>query len=615
MGALALQPFANAGGGSLAFYPDLRADPPENVSSPSIVSNPYAGSNRLIVRFDGFVTNVGGGPLRIQGNPQPGGGIAQKVRTSSGGSANLPVGNPEVKFESADGHNHFHLMRVMRYSIWNEDRTAQAAPAGKVGFCLYDSQQAFNTPQTDSQRWTVGGAGDTFCESPNDGGAGPGATSLDMGVSAGWRDVYDQSLTFQWVDVTNTAPGLYWVAAEADPDNVIRERDENNPIAFSNTPVTVPGYTPQPVGATVDYQKPKAITLASRGFGGVSGVAYRIETLPQHGTLNVTTGQDLTNPNIVYTPKPGYGGPDSFTYSAQDTASSFPATRATAAVTLSVGADPSTAVGISGAPGALFTGVGAKLSAQVIGNPNKAVRWSVNGRVGGSSTVGTVTASGLYIAPARVPRGGKVTIRATSVASPSRFDAAVIRIRKSPNGLPLPGGAIHGRKGIFPTPGLWVKQRQLQLATFTRRAGVVQIKLFNGSKRIRTCTAKVRAGQAYVCNQAMKKGFKKKKLRAVATLKSRGKKKITRIVGPTAIGAVAIGTKGKNRKVKVKPLRSGRLTIVVSDRRGRLSRCRVNALSRKTASCTFRYRGSQVTATAVLKAYDGLRTTARKRSR
>ena len=62
-----------------------------------------------------------------------------------GAAATTPaveVGNPEVVFEAADGHNHFHLKNAMRYSLWNLQKTAQVAPGQKAGFCLYDIEDA-----------------------------------------------------------------------------------------------------------------------------------------------------------------------------------------------------------------------------------------------------------------------------------------------------------------------------------------------------------------------------------------------------------------------------------------------------------------------------------------
>jgi hypothetical protein len=71
-----------------------------------------------------------------------------------------------------------------------------------------------------------------------------------MGTSSGWRDVYDKELAYQWVDVSETAPGTYVVGSEADPENRIWEGGggaEVNPPAFASTVVTVPGWTAQPV--------------------------------------------------------------------------------------------------------------------------------------------------------------------------------------------------------------------------------------------------------------------------------------------------------------------------------------------------------------------------------
>ena len=46
----------------------------------------------------------------------------------------------EVLYVNADGHHHFHLQHVAKYSLWNASRTAEVAPAQKVGFCLEDSE-------------------------------------------------------------------------------------------------------------------------------------------------------------------------------------------------------------------------------------------------------------------------------------------------------------------------------------------------------------------------------------------------------------------------------------------------------------------------------------------
>ena len=61
------------------------------------------------------------------------------------------------------------------------------------------------------------------------------------------------------------------------------------------------------------------------------------------------------------------------------------------------------------------------------------VAWSVNGIAGGNATVGTIDASGVYVAPSAVPAPPGVTVRAASTASPSATGSASVTI------LPLPG--------------------------------------------------------------------------------------------------------------------------------------------------------------------------------
>jgi uncharacterized protein (DUF1800 family) len=55
-----------------------------------------------------------------------------------------------------------------------------------------------------------------------------------------------------------------------------------------------------------------------------------------------------------------------------------------------------------------------QFSAKVTGTMSQTVTWSVNGVAGGNTTVGTISASGFYTAPAALPSPNSVTIEATS---------------------------------------------------------------------------------------------------------------------------------------------------------------------------------------------------------
>lgn len=89
-----------------------------------------------------------------------------------------------------------------------------------------------------------------------------------------------------------------------------------------------------------------------------------------------------------------------------------------------------------------------QLSAAVTGAASTAVTWSVNGIIGGNSTLGTVTGSGYYAAPAAPPPGYLVTITATSVAVPAAGASCAMTVCNlvpkpltvSPN--PVPAGAF-----------------------------------------------------------------------------------------------------------------------------------------------------------------------------
>lgn len=68
--------------------------------------------------------------------------------------------------------------------------------------------------------------------------------------------------------------------------------------------------------------------------------------------------------------------------------------------------------------GQVRLGSTAQLSATVTNSSSTAVTWQVNGIAGGSSALGTISATGLYTPPATIPSPNTVTISATTVATP-----------------------------------------------------------------------------------------------------------------------------------------------------------------------------------------------------
>jgi hypothetical protein len=71
-----------------------------------------------------------------------------------------------------------------------------------------------------------------------------------------------------------------------------------------------------------------------------------------------------------------------------------------------------------------------QFTATVQNTANTSVTWKVNGIVGGNSTVGTMSTSGVYKAPNNVPNPAVVTVSATSVADPTKSAAASVTITR-----------------------------------------------------------------------------------------------------------------------------------------------------------------------------------------
>ena len=305
------------------------------------------GTELHALRFAGFVTNLGDGPLDLKGNPQladdadlTSHDVWQRALTVGGDWVNLT--KPPLKFERVDGHGHFHLKGIVEYSLWDTSGTVEIRSGAKVGFCLLDvAERPDLHPNPGPQRYRLWDPDNHFCQSGR-----PGATNLHMGISEGWQDIYSFAAPFQWIDVSNVRPGYYRVGQRVDPDNIIVESDEtNNGLALSQRLHVVPGYVARPETVRVEPDATVRFKLSADEYfedGSPGTRVYRIVTQPLHGSLDVgdtvtlivdgATHQVFTDEWVTYTPDPGYAGADSFTFVALDSSlltSHFRGTRLT----------------------------------------------------------------------------------------------------------------------------------------------------------------------------------------------------------------------------------------------------------------------------------------------
>jgi hypothetical protein len=70
-----------------------------------------------------------------------------------------------------------------------------------------------------------------------------------------------------------------------------------------------------------------------------------------------------------------------------------------------------------------------QFQAFIQGSSTTMVNWLVNGIQGGSSSVGIISSTGLYVPPDEVPSGGSVTVTAQSVADTSQTDSATVSLQ------------------------------------------------------------------------------------------------------------------------------------------------------------------------------------------
>ena len=315
------------------------------------------GTELHALRFAGFVTNLGYGPLDLKGNPQladdadlTSHDVWQRALTVDGDWVNLT--KPPIKFERVDGHGHFHLRGIVEYSLWDTSGTVEIRSGAKVGFCLLDVEERPDLhPNPGPERYMLWDPDIHFCKSGR-----PGAKNLRMGISEGWQDIYSFAAPFQWIDVSNVRPGYYRVGQRVDPDNVIVESDEtNNGLALSQRLHVVPGYVARPETVRVEPDATVRFKLSADEYfddtnfedGSTRTRAHRIVTQPSHGSLDVgdtvtvivdgATYQVFTDEWVTYTPDPGYAGADSFTFVALDESlPRYPINPVVATVTLDI---------------------------------------------------------------------------------------------------------------------------------------------------------------------------------------------------------------------------------------------------------------------------------------
>jgi len=174
------------------------------------------------LRFTSTVVNIGQGPLVVNAQRSAPGRPWEVVQQILGadGSVKRRIPLRVDPIWGGDGHNHWHVPGVARYRLLRLDDGKVVAANHKIGFCFFDNTFYHSLPQTPRHRGF-----------PNDAGCAHGrrsATSLRMGLSVGFGDVYRWRLPGQSIDITGLPTGRYRLEGKANGDELLYESDATN---------------------------------------------------------------------------------------------------------------------------------------------------------------------------------------------------------------------------------------------------------------------------------------------------------------------------------------------------------------------------------------------------
>jgi hypothetical protein len=256
---------------------------------------------RVLYRFNAAIPNIGDGPFEVfettdDNQMQT---VYQNVYDSGGGFTQHLIGTFMVDPNPPFGH--LHLEGLAQYSL-------REVTAGNGVGPIVATQMKTSHGLVDSVSYDLDLPGAPQSRVYNSAQANP------LGVSVGWADLYNKSISTQRIDVTGLPDGQYWLEVEIDPlDRVLETDDTNNTtrILVDLTiplPETVPGdYNADGVVDVRDY----AVWRENNGTnnalpndetpGSVTAADYDVWVLGYGDTIS---GSGATADTSVAVPEP-----------------------------------------------------------------------------------------------------------------------------------------------------------------------------------------------------------------------------------------------------------------------------------------------------------------------
>ncbi len=217
--AMAVLPLTAAADSPVDLLPKL-APIHSGLQNNDLVQDPNTGQIRF--RFTGIIGNFGSGPLDIVAHVDPATlsrgptddetlPAFQRVHRSDGSFYEVPVGT--LEYYTYD--HRWHLVHIAGFRLFDA-AGVEVKQEQKAFYCLADVLRVDPTAPGFQQ-----GAGQ-YAACVHD----PNTALIDMGISAGWADVYDKHLIGQSFDVSDlmSKPAQqYKLVMTTNPDGLIHE--------------------------------------------------------------------------------------------------------------------------------------------------------------------------------------------------------------------------------------------------------------------------------------------------------------------------------------------------------------------------------------------------------
>lgn len=192
------------------------------------------------LRFGTLLMNIGPGPLRLVGSREPGDEVMtaiQRVRRSNGRWRTVESGATIRWGAEQDGHDHWHTDAMESYRLFPMAGPGDVLLGRKAGFCFFDGVAVRPERRRDPEAYSFFScAANRFTDE-----AALAATSVTVGMSRGWGDLYPWDYAGQRIDISDVAQvpdGDYLVCVTADPLDTVRESREDNNDAWSRIRIT-----------------------------------------------------------------------------------------------------------------------------------------------------------------------------------------------------------------------------------------------------------------------------------------------------------------------------------------------------------------------------------------